>query len=122
VQYARQRALIMNEESPIKHDLDKIRTWIHNKNSNINCDEFLSAWNLFGDIAATYSSEHIKFENQTQSSINEYNKLFWGNNLKALRSTHPKYYPSWCDYEKERIAKVMLAGFKLLNAYIRIYA
>jgi hypothetical protein len=122
LQYARERTLIINEESPIKHDLDKIRTWIHNKKSNINCEEFLSAWNLFGDIAATYPSEHIKFENQTQKSINEYNKLFWGSNLIVLRGAHPKYFPSWCVHEEESIAKVMQTGFKLLNANFRIYA
>lgn len=120
--YARENNLTMNEEPPIKHDLDEIRIWIKNNRLPINCDDFLSAWNLFGDIAAIYRYDHEEFESLTQTSIDEYNKLFWGNNLKALRGSHPKYFPIWRDIEKERIAKVMQKGFRLLNANVKLYA
>ncbi len=42
---------IMDEE-PLLHDLDVIQSWLSAKAAfPVDCDEFLAAWNLFGDIS-----------------------------------------------------------------------
>lgn len=121
-EFAKENQLRLKEEESIRHNLDAVRFWLHNQHEKIDCNEFLAAWNLLGDVAAAFPEEGSWFEQKTQDYIREYDKLFYGNNLKAMRGRHPKYYPVWSVRELEHIKEIMGLGLHLLKRRLRKYA
>jgi len=120
--YAKTNNIKIEKEIPILHNLDKVRIWLHNIKSEINCSNFLAAWNLFDDITSsvTVSKKMDKLINHSYYEI--YNKLYSGSNIMVSRKSNRRYYPEWDVSEKQIIKKIMQGGFKLVKGKLRKHA
>jgi hypothetical protein len=101
------------------YDFDKIKLWCENPTPKIQAESFLNTWNFFGDLAASYPTEHQQFELLTQKYIKQYNKLFYGCNLKCINSSSKKYRPEWLPQELLNIRAVFLYGLELCKKHFR---
>ncbi len=115
--YAKKNLITLEAEAPLLHNLDQVKKWVDNpKKSNINCQDFLAAWNLFTDLAV--SVEDITFDCQSQLTNNIYDKLFWGNNLPAVTPGGKHYQPIWTDEELEILHKILNDGLLLFHSRV----
>lgn len=120
--FAKENGIELQREKPIRHNLNRVQLWLHSKKGRLNCNDFLAAWNLFTDVEASFPDEAARLEKKTSDYIREYNKLFYGNNLKAVRGRHPKYFPAWSSEELEHISEILHMGLFLLRKRFRYYA
>ncbi len=104
------------DNKPTLYNLDLIQKWLHKpRKETIDCAEFLNAWNLFDDIAAT--TDKLKAEVKIQAG-KIYDKLFWGNNLPAMTPPGKHYAPIWSSREVEKIAKVLSYGLTMFRGQV----
>lgn len=119
--FAKESGIELQREEPIRHNLDSVRLWLHNKKGRINCNDFLAAWNLFADVEASFPEEGARLDKKTNEYLREYNKLFYGNNLKAVRARHPRFFPVWSSRELGHISEIMHMGLRMLKNRLREY-
>ena len=118
-EFSNMEGIELENEKPIKHNLDTVKFWLANPAGKIICGDFLAAWNLFGDTAWTFNGHGEPFEKITQKYLNEYDKLFFGSNLKVLRSYRQKYYPKWTSSNVKNIRIVLKTGLKFFKQNLR---
>ena len=80
------------------YDVDVAINWLAENYSNIDCEYILALWNVAGDLA--YSVNRGFTGNSSSETIRSiYDKLFWGNNLPALRGDGDIFVPQWSSNE-----------------------
>ncbi len=115
--YAEQVGIQVEAEEPVLHNLDILSEWLRSPdNRTIRCDHFLSAWNLFSDIAS--SVEGAAFEQEERGVKAIYNKLFEGNNLPSWRAPGEIYIPGWSEREVAQMERVLGRGLSLFRAVV----
>jgi hypothetical protein len=114
--YADSQHLDVCIEEPILHDLDSVAVWLARPVHAIDCDAFLSAWNLFADLAA---STGAGFEPDYDRTRHIYHKLFLGNNLPIVTPPGERYVPCWSAAERRILHEVLGAGLALFRARVR---
>ena len=96
-------------------DLDIVEQWLATaRKTNVDCETFLNAWNLFSDLATTTQGRTAHIDGQREGRI--YDKLFWGNNLPALTPPGKHYEPIWSKSEVGRMRNVLTTGMLLFHA------
>lgn len=99
------------DDSVTKYDLDIVFEWLHTAlPEEIQCEIFLNAWNLFGDVANSVTEQRAWWQSLNSAADAEYAKLVAGCNLPALRPTGPTYTPLWSDEEAATIAELFDCG------------
>lgn len=113
--YAKEKKIEIVNEEPILHNLDKIKKWLHQPDGPIDCHAFLSAWNMFTDVA---EGTKKTFAGRDKDKLNSklYDKLFFGNNLPAVTPRNEYYIPQWKSAERERLFEVMTQGLLLFES------
>ncbi|HQU86400.1 MAG TPA: hypothetical protein PKY59_24940 [Pyrinomonadaceae bacterium] len=110
--YAKKQKISLKDEEPFFCDLDKLAKTFHKRLFEVNCVDFLNAWNLFGDIS--FSVEET-FNSERKDTEKIYEKLFLGNNLPVITPQGKFYKPSWNKKELEIIRKVLLHGIEIFS-------
>ena len=120
-QYADMNHLKVENDEPLLHDLEWIATWRTAPGASVDCVKALNAWNLFGDVASSIPSRGNVFGQLAESQVARpiYDKLFWGNNLRAMTPKSERYVPEWSQNELESLAEVMTAGLELFASCVR---
>lgn len=99
----------------VSYDLDAVVAWIAQRDAEaIDCIMMLNAWNLFVDIAATFSCKLL----EPRGANAVYDKIFWGNNLPTMTPPGEHYVPAWSQEEADVLAGVCAAGLSLLRRAI----
>ncbi len=101
-------------------NLDQIKIWCENPTSQIEPSTFLNVWNIFGDLAAAFPSEHEAFERLTQNYLSQYNKLFYGCNLFSRKAGAKSYTPAWSAQDLQSIRIVFMYGLNLVRNRVRL--
>lgn len=115
--FADANKLQVEQEEPKLHDLGCIETWLRDKDSNVDCFEILSAWNLFCDIANSVEGpSKDSFEKLDSEMSDVYNKVFWGNNLPAVTPPGERFVPTWSADEMDALAALLSAGLAMLTS------
>ena len=84
------------------YDFDTIAAWCdHPTAAAIDCNNFLNAWNLLGDLHLGASSI---FSGADRRGTPIYDKLFFGNNLPSITPAGQSYAPVWSDEEVRELA------------------
>ncbi len=100
------------------HNLDVVRDWLKRKRpGQINCESFLSAWNLLGDVSASVSGGFDPDRDRTRKI---YRKLFWGSNLPVVTPPGKHFVPLWSGAEVVIMRDVLGAGLSLFREYARL--
>lgn len=109
--------LPIKEGQPILHNLDVVSRWLHRTlSADIDCDQFLMAWNLFSDISNSIGGE---FNADHARTYPVYEKLFWGNNLPALTPAGKQYTPAWTDNEVLLLRETLAVGLALFRSVVK---
>jgi hypothetical protein len=103
------------DDNIVIYNIDKIKSIILNKGSNIDCKYLLDLWNITADIARTIN---MPFYGNKIKILSIYNKLFYGNNLSAIRGTGEIYIPHWNDKEIKIILKIVKECYKIFGSII----
>ncbi len=65
--YAASHQIEIDAGEPLLHDLDIVARWLSNlPSTEIDCDAFLTAWNLFHDLATSVNSNFDRDRERTQ--------------------------------------------------------
>lgn len=97
-------------------NLDVVSRWLKRKRpAQLNCVQFLSAWNLFADISAIIS---VNFDPDKDKTQKIYSKLFWDNNLPAITPVGKHYKPLWSGRESRIIRQVIGDGLSLFRSRV----
>lgn len=87
------------------------------ENEDINCKYLLDFWNIVSDIANSVGDVFIG--DTREGTINSiYNKLFYGNNLEAIKKNGEDFIPTWNKYEKNELLNVTNDGIRILRNYL----
>ena len=113
--YAKKRNIkVVKDSEPLIHDLDIVEKWIKS-NSNIECDDILTAWNFFIDMANTFELDNNKlqaYRSKAPNAYKVYEKVFTGTNLPSITQKNPPYHPTFNKKELKLIHNVLTYGFK----------
>ncbi|MEW5858947.1 MAG: hypothetical protein AB1861_16445 [Cyanobacteriota bacterium] len=112
--YVGSLGLHLEKQELILLDLDVVKHWLDKqRNTHIDCDRFLCAYNLFSDVALSVDDNGFDRDRQRTNSI--YNKLFWGNNLPVVTPLGKHYEPIWRDDEIEMLRELLEYGLKMFR-------
>lgn len=104
-------------EEPILHDLDSVESRCRASGRLvIDSDDFLTAWNLFIDVAHSVGEAGSCFLASDSVMGHQYQKLFFGSNLPSMTPPGEHYTPTWTDDELEDVRRHMILGFQLFEA------
>ena len=116
--YATTHQLAIQEETPVLHDLDIIAHWLQRTlSADVDCKEFLNAWNLFDDIAVSVGHTFRADDTETHTV---YEKLFWGSNIPILTPPGEHYTPVWSDDELLLLRAVLAQGLTLFRSAVAL--
>jgi len=106
-------------DDPVVHDLDSVDRFIRDPSTlHFDCNDALSAWNLFGDFARSLGQSGILFLDHDQAADRLYDKIFHGCNLPAMTPEGQEFLPTWRSDEIESIREVLMVGFSLFRSAI----
>jgi hypothetical protein len=114
--YAEKQNLLIKDEMPAFYDFENLEKTLGNKKFEVDCVQFLNAWNLFDDISRSLG-ENFDPDHKITKEI--YNKLFWGNNLPAVTPEGEWYEPDWKRKELEIIREVLLNGIAIFRRNLK---
>lgn len=114
--YANEQKISIKAEEPVFYDFDKLEETINKKTFEVNCVDFLNAWNLLDDISLSVEGN---FNSERKKTEKIYEKLFWGNNLPIVTPQGKFYKPSWNKKELEIIRKVLLHGIEIFSTNLK---
>ncbi|MGV8837599.1 hypothetical protein [Cellvibrio sp.] len=117
--FAKSRQLELSPDNST-YNLDQIKMWCKNPTSQIEPNIFLNVWNIFGDLAAAFPSEHKEFERLTQNYLSQYNKLFYGCNLLSRKAGVKPYAPVWSAQDLQNMRIVFMYGLTLVRRKVRL--
>lgn len=116
--YASSHHLTLDEMEPLLHDLDVIVEWLgRSLSAELDCDTFLTAWNLFGDLSASVNGDFDRDRKRTQ---HVYEKLFWGTNLPSVTPPGKYYTPLWSDEELLLMREILTNGLMLFRKSVLV--
>lgn len=116
--YARSNQMSVDNSEPILHDLVLVARWLGDLQSvEVNCGVFLSAWNLFADLA---SSVNGQFDADRGRTKDIYDKLFWGSNIAAITAPGDHFDPTWDDDERAILREVLAKGLELFRSHVKV--
>ena len=114
IKFANDRGISINDGVDAElHDIDAVDAWLINHGAAIDCDMFLSVWNLFKDVAVSVGTT---LNDQDLNTREVYQKLFRGNNLPAVIAEGCRYEPSWTTTDLERLSQVLSRGIGLFRS------
>ena len=112
--YAKFRGLKLEPDEPSEFDFDSVERWLSRLDrGSIDCDLFLNAWNLFGDIAS--SNGNAAFQQSSRAAGRVYDKLFWGNNLPAVTPAGELYVPVWSERDVDELHRILSQGMSSIR-------
>jgi hypothetical protein len=118
LRYVRSHGITIQDEEPAHFHLDLVARWTAAPSSStVDCSEFLNAWNLFGDVAASLGVDLEGDEGPLAQAVNY--KLFLGCNLPSITPSGEHYVPEWTAEEVEALARVLRAGLRLFGSSVR---
>ncbi len=113
VQYAEGQNLSVDVEDAILYNLDAIAEWLmNNESEEVDCSNFIAAWNLFDDISRSVGSN---FDGDHKLTKKIYEKLFWGNNLLSMTPEGKQYHPIWTKRELRIMHDVLHSGLSMFR-------
>ncbi len=78
--------------------------------STLNCNEALTAWNLFIDLCVSLPSQCCALKTDIDSALALGQTLFFGSNLPAITPEGECFVPQWDAGDKRTIRSVLSMG------------
>jgi hypothetical protein len=118
--YAGAEALNLHPTWHARYDFDTLAGWLNEPTiEGIDCERFLSVWNLFDDMLLSTGQHKLLFDGVEAFDEDVYDKLFWGTNPPALTPEGSSYEPIWSAHEMRIIERALAEGFAHFRALRR---
>ncbi len=102
---------------PVTYNFEQIRAWCAKPEAaGVDCREFLDAWNFLDDLTGLHAGADTSYTRLSRAAADQYDKLFWGNNLPAVTPLGMRFDPSWSPEELAAMRGVFEAGLRVLAA------
>lgn len=116
--YAREENIVVND-GVTAYNFDELASWVAQPTeAQIDCNSFLDAWNLFGDVAASVGESGRFYTAIDKRYFKTYQKLFFGCNVPAITPPGEKYIPCWTVSDIKNMVRVFKTGLELLRRVI----
>jgi hypothetical protein len=98
-------------------DMDEFWTKVNGlrvarSSSVLTCKVILEGWNFFDDVLGTLSKPELLKSSKSPALKKIYDKLFFGNNLKAVTPPGQSYNPRWTAEEISSFKRAMQSIWK----------
>jgi len=103
-----------NSDDLYKCDLDVLGKWLRKGRKRVDCQFVLNAWNTMSDVARSLGKSFIGDDDDVDAIHFVYKKLFYGNNLPALKMKR-KYTPSWNSDEIDTMSFILSNGLQIIR-------
>lgn len=117
-QYCITNKIILNSFEVSDTNIDYFIGWIQSPQKAVDCQLFLDFWNTMADLASSIQQDFLGNEDGIYLDI--YNKLFYGNNLPAIKGDAEEYIPTWDSEDIDALSKVIEDGVRLAKASIKL--
>lgn len=98
--------------------------WFELNNLDINkvssvesCKILLDGWNFLEDMLRTFSLEKELIHLKSETLNKVYDKLFFGNNLEAIKKNNSDYNPMWEENELKEFKSIFWEIWQTLSVY-----
>ena len=102
------------EQNQINYDVSMAINWLAECSSNIDCEYFLTLWNITTDLVYSIKRDFLG-NSESKMTKSVYDKLYWGNNLPALKGNEDIYIPKWKSKELHRLHLVIADSVSIIN-------
>jgi hypothetical protein len=117
--FCREDGISLMLEPPAVYDLDKVAVWCGSPAAgSIEPTAFLNAWNMLEDAHGSRLDAHLD-DISSQRAGKIYDKLFFANNLPAVKPRGASYEPIWLEDEIELLSRIYRFGLAELRASIQ---
>jgi Zn-finger protein len=114
--YAKNNRLNIEREIT-RTNLDFFKKWLESDVKIIDCVVFLDFWNIIMDVAWSFGEDFYEdTKNEVANDI--YNKLFYGNNLPAIKAEGDDFIPNWNAEEINELSNVIADGVRRLEKWL----
>lgn len=111
--FAKKREILLESEVTV-YDFSNVIELIKGIDCSENCHILINIWNFFSDLAKSINERFIgDFDDGL--TIDIYNKLFYGINLKALKKDDKEYHPVFNEEEIQRCISIYDNGLSILD-------
>ena len=111
-------SLITIDGKSFHRNLDPVLSFLKEpRASDILCNDFIDAWNIFTDLSSTLRGENMDI--QDDYGIEIYRKLFYGCNLPAVTPEGAHYEPSWKTDEVSELHKILSDKWTLFQSRLK---
>jgi hypothetical protein len=115
--YSEENKISVDIESSKLLNLDLIQKWLTEDKSEIeDYNNFLDAWNLFGDFSKSIDES---FDADKKNTNKIYDEIFWGCNIPVVTPVGKSYKPIWTKKELKIIRKTLNFGFQMFTERVR---
>ena len=97
------------------YDVNVAINWIAENDSNVDCEYFLALWNITTDLAYSVSVDFLG-DSASELTRQIYDKLFWGNNLPAIRCDGEIFTPQWSPEEIHEIQMIVSDSIDIIKS------
>lgn len=104
--------LLIGEYTELK--VDDAKNWVETHNKKIDCSYFLNYWNIVADMVNSLGEAFYGNDDSEEVSV-VYNKLFYGNNIEAIRGNGEEYIPIWTEEEICELDRVIRDGLRIIS-------
>lgn len=88
-----------------------------NTSSESDCKILLEGWNFIEDIIMTFELKNLHSKLQSKTLNKAYKKLFYGNNIEAVKKDNSEYEPLWSKEESRLIFDTFTSVWSDLEQY-----
>jgi hypothetical protein len=115
--YAQNKGIELVNEQPLLLHLDSVIEWTQSPDNPIDCQECLTAWNFYSDVAL---SVRRSFKGDQEGKIRNriYEKLFYGNNICGMTPDGEYYIPQWSTIERRILAEILMDGEAIFRQHL----
>lgn len=106
---------IIFEKDITVFNLSNIIELVNNIEISQNCRTLIDIWHFFSDLSKSLNEKFMGDVNE-EETIDIYNKLFYGSNLKLLKNE--EYHPSFNVDETYKCFEIFQSGLSIINKYL----
>lgn len=95
-------------------DIERAISWLNTAEEYVDCKYMLEFWNAASDVSNSLGEYFMG--NLDFGIVNDiYLKLFYGNNLPAVKGDEEDFIPEWNKNELETLIKVVNDGLRVIG-------
>jgi hypothetical protein len=110
--YCYEQKIELDDDDVDSYDVGTIFDWLDEKTAGFDYVNLLNFWNVASDVAKSIAVDFYGDNNGIVLDI--YNKIFYANNLPAMKGDHEDFIPTWDEEDLLELKKVMRDAVRIV--------